>query len=120
MKVICQGEGKDVTLCLRGELDHHAARLAMKEIGRVVDTRLPMHCVLDFDGVEFMDSSGIAVVLNAHRRLRELGGALEVDHVPPQAGRVFTAAGVDKIVPIQLTIDNEQLTMKGSRKHDGI
>ena len=110
MKVVCQGEGRDITLCLLGELDHHAARLAMKEICRAVDTRLPMRCVLNFGGVEFMDSSGIAVVLNTHRRLRELGGALEVNHVPPQAGRVFTAAGIDKIVPIQLGNDHEQLS----------
>ena len=104
MKVLCLGEGKDIKLCLQGELDHHAARQAMKEIGQAVDTRLPVHCILDFDGVDFMDSSGIAVVLNAHRRMRELGGTLEVEHVPPQAGRVFSAAGVDKIVAIRLAI----------------
>jgi stage II sporulation protein AA (anti-sigma F factor antagonist) len=101
MRVLCQGEGKEITLSLRGELDHHAARQVLCEIGQAVDTRLPVRCILDFGGVEFMDSSGIAVVLNAYRRLRELGGALEVDRVPAQAGRVFTAAGVDKIVNIR-------------------
>jgi len=100
MKVICREEGKHVTLQLRGELDHHAARLTMREIGRAMDTRLPMRCVMDFSGVEFMDSSGIAVVLGAYRRMRELGGELEIQHVPPQAGRVFTASGLDKIVTI--------------------
>ena len=101
MKVLCQEEGKSITLSLRGELDHHAARPAMKEIIQALDTRLPRHCVLDFGGVDFMDSSGIAVVLNTHRRLQELGGALELDHVKPQAGRVFSAAGVDRIVNIR-------------------
>ena len=101
MKVLCQEEGKRVTLRLQGELDHHAAREVMSEIGRAVDTRLPLCCVMDFSGVEFMDSSGIAVVLGAYRRMQELGGALEIQHVPSQAGRVFLAAGVDRIVPMQ-------------------
>jgi len=101
MKVVCQEEGKLVTLQLQGELDHHAARTVMGEIGRAVDTRLPLRCVMDFSGVEFMDSSGIAVVLGAYRRMRELGGGLEIKHVPPQADRVFTAGGVNKIVPIE-------------------
>lgn len=100
MKVICREEGKSITLFLHGDLDHHAARQVIVEIGRAIDTRLPVSCVLDMQNVEFMDSSGIAVVLGAHRRMRELGGTLEVRHVPVQAERVFHAASIEKIVTI--------------------
>jgi stage II sporulation protein AA (anti-sigma F factor antagonist) len=101
MQIVCRGEGKDITLALRGDLDHHAARQAIREIGQAVDTRLPLRCVMDFSGVDFMDSSGIAVVLGAHRRMRELGGELTVEQAPPLAWRVFRAAGIDKLVPIR-------------------
>jgi stage II sporulation protein AA (anti-sigma F factor antagonist) len=101
MQIICQGEGKDITLALRGDLDQHAARQAIREIGLAIDTRLPLGCVMDLSGVDFMDSSGIAVVLGVYRRMKELGGTLNVERVPPQAWRVFRAAGVDKLVPVR-------------------
>ena len=49
----------------------------------------------------FMDSSGIAVLLRAYRRLGELGGAVKVVHVPAQAGKVLRAAGLDKLMEFE-------------------
>ena len=46
----------------------------------------------------FMDSSGIAVLLRAYRRLGALGGEVRVHNVPPQAARVLRAAGLDKLI----------------------
>ena len=48
-----------------------------------------------------MDSSGIAVVLRAHRRMAALGGSLIVTGVPAQARKVFDAAGVPRLVTMQ-------------------
>ena len=45
-----------------------------------------------------MDSSGIAVLLRAYRRMAELGGALTVANVPPQALKVLRAAGLERII----------------------
>ena len=56
---------------------------------------------LDLEGVTFMDSSGIAVLLRAYRRLGELGGAVKVVHVPAQAGKVLRAAGLDKLMEFE-------------------
>jgi stage II sporulation protein AA (anti-sigma F factor antagonist) len=56
---------------------------------------------MDLSGVSFMDSSGIAVVLRAHRRMAALGGSLIVTGVPAQARKVFDAAGVPRLVTMQ-------------------
>ena len=48
----------------------------------------------------FMDSSGIAVLLRADRRMRETEGHVEVVGVPVQAGRVLQAAGLHKLIPM--------------------
>ena len=53
---------------------------------------------LDFSGLEFMDSSGIAVLLRAHRQMCRLEGELRVVNVPPQAKRVFQAAGLSRVI----------------------
>ena len=91
-----QGE---LTVYLAGELDHHAAREAMQQVGRLIDAYLPRSCCLELSGLQFMDSSGIAVVLNAWRHMQRLGGTLCVEQVPKQAARVLRMAGVPALVP---------------------
>ena len=89
-----------VTLCLHGELDHHAAQNILIQIGELIDGRRPERFVLDMGGVSFMDSSGIAVILGAFRRMDEIQGEFQVMKVNAQARRVLTAAGIDRVISL--------------------
>ena len=99
MAVTCTGEGRVLRAAISGEVDHHRARAIMEELSRQIDLELPRSLTLE--GVTFMDSSGIAVLLRAYRRLGELGGAVKVVHVPAQAGKVLRAAGLDKLMEFE-------------------
>lgn len=101
MEVISSGEGRELMLTLRGELDHHAAKEAMRKLEWELDAALPDKLTLDFSGVSFMDSSGIAVVVRALKRMRAMGGSAAIRNVPPQAKKVFTAAGIFRIIPLE-------------------
>ncbi len=98
MAVISAGTDRDLTLSVTGEVDHHAAAGIMAELERQVEERLPRRLTLDLGGVTFMDSSGIAVVLRAHRRVGALGGSLTVRAVPDQAAKVLRAAGLERMI----------------------
>ena len=99
MEVISSGEGRELTLTLRGELDHHAAKEAMRNLEWELDAALQSKLTLDFAGVSCMDSSGI--VMRALKRMRAMGGSAAIKNVPPQAKKVFTAAGIFRIVPLE-------------------
>ena len=99
--VFTKDAGRELTLTLRGELDHHGARDVMQRMELALDAALPLRLVLDFSGVCFMDSSGIAVVMRAQKRMRALGGSAVLRQVPPQAKRVFDTAGIFRIVPLE-------------------
>ena len=101
MAVTCTGEDRALTLHLSGEVDHHGAREMMAELERCVDAALPRALTLDLGGVSFMDSSGIAVLLRAYKRLDELGGAVTVTNVPAQAARVLKAAGLNRLMKFE-------------------
>lgn len=101
MPVSCLEEGRALTAQVTGEIDHHAARMLMTELGRRVDAAMPRELTLDLGGVSFMDSSGIAVVLRSWKRMRQLGGSMALQNVPPQAAKVLKAAGVDKLLPFE-------------------
>ena len=70
----------------------------MEELDRRIDLVQPRELTLDLGGLTFTDSSGIAVLLRAHRRMGQVRGAMRVVNTPDQAGRVFKAAGLERII----------------------
>ena len=99
MPVSCMETGQTLTAKIAGEVDHHAAKDLMAQLGREIDAALPQSLELDLGGVSFMDSSGIAVVLRSYKRMKELGGGMTLRQVPRHAAKVLRAAGVDKLIP---------------------
>ena len=92
---------RTVTVALGGELDHHTLRTITREIDGIIDLYLPKMLVLDMQGVRFMDSSGIALIIKAVRRLAELDGTVTLRRVPTNAMKIFTMAGVIRLVRIE-------------------
>lgn len=90
-----------LTIILTGEIDHHCAKDFMQCITARIEAYTPSVCVLDFKEVSFMDSSGIAVVINALRNMKKIDGILEISDLNQQPLKVFRASGVDKLVHIK-------------------
>jgi len=90
-----------LTLVLSGEIDHHRAKELIRTVEGKIEAYLPKECILDFSDVGFMDSSGIAVVINALRIVNRLEGKLYLSGIAEQPMRVFRTAGIDKLVQIK-------------------
>ena len=90
-----------LTIALTGEIDHHCAKAYIDKIAAKIEAYTPSECILDFSEVTFMDSSGIAVVINAMRRMTQIEGKLVLAGLGEQPLRVFHASGIDKLVHIK-------------------
>ena len=101
MEIRTKSADRNLLLELSGELDHHGARTALRELEEALDAALPRKLVLDLSGITFMDSSGIALILRAQQKMQLLDGSLLVRGVPPQARRVLDAAGISRFVTIK-------------------
>ena len=101
MEMQVKSADRNLLLELSGELDHHGAKNALRELELAVDAALPRLLVLDLTGVTFMDSSGIALILRAQQRMQLLDGSVLVRNVPSQARRVLDAAGIGRLVTSQ-------------------
>ena len=101
MELQVKCENRCVRIYLRGELDHHAAKELMARLQREMEILLPLQLTLDFEGVSFMDSSGIAVVVRAARWMKESGGTIKLSRIPVQAKKVFDAAGVSRMMEME-------------------
>ena len=94
-------ENGNLTVALTGEIDHHCARNCIRSIAGKIEAYTPEVCILDFQDVSFMDSSGIAVVINALRAMAQIEGKLLLTGISKQPMRVFRASGIDKLVEIK-------------------
>lgn len=94
MPVTIEVNGNTMTARLSGELDHHHTQKLREEIDRSVQKEHPNRLILNFAGVEFMDSSGIGLVLGRYRLMQEREGSLVLCAMPPHIRRVMQVAGI--------------------------
>ncbi len=94
-------ENNRLTIALNGEIDHHRARAYIDTIAAKIEAYTPDDCILDFSEVSFVDSSGIAVVINTMRRMAQIEGNLYLTGLGEQPMKVFRTSGIDKLVHIK-------------------
>ena len=88
---------------LKGEIDHHNAKSLRTELDHYIVTVQPERFAIDFGGITFMDSSGIAVIIKVSRRMRTLGGRAWIEDPARQPQRVIDASGIDRLVPVAMS-----------------
>ena len=90
-----------LTVALTGEIDHHRARNYIDRIRAKIEAYTPTECILDFSEVTFVDSSGIAVVINSMRFMAQIEGTLTLTGIGEQPMKVFKMSGIDRLVKIR-------------------
>jgi len=87
-----------VVLTLRGELDLVSADEVGARLDALRGAGEPV--LLDLDALEFMDSSGLRVVLNAAEASDASGWPFSLTHGPEQVRRLFESTCVTGRLPI--------------------
>ncbi|MBQ9737381.1 MAG: anti-sigma F factor antagonist [Clostridia bacterium] len=90
--------GTTLIVKIDGEIDHHTASILRSEIDRELNLRHIVNLVLDFDGVTFMDSSGIGVIAGRYKEIQARGGRVMVIRVKPQVDKILEISGLKKIL----------------------
>ncbi len=92
-------DGDRLTVQMQGELDHYCAQSVRRELDGLLAADDTIRClVLDFANLNFMDSSGIGVILGRYRVMRDRGGSLWVTRMNPHIARIFHMSGMDRII----------------------
>ena len=86
---------------IQGEIDHHCAAAVAKTIDFKIRRHRPVLLILDFGGVSFMDSSGLAVVMGRRKLMNSIDGRLEIRHLCGSAKKIFEMAHLERYVTIQ-------------------
>lgn len=83
------------------ELDHHVAQQLCKELDMLVDAFAITLLELNFAQTEFMDSSGIGVIIGRNKTMQFRGGKLTASNMCERVLNIFKATGLQKIVEIK-------------------
>jgi anti-sigma B factor antagonist len=89
---------------IRGDVDAHTApelRAHLLDLLRGGDR----HLVVNLDGVEFMDSSGLGVLVAVRRRLQSNDGLLRVVCSREPILKVLRITALDRAFPIHNSVD---------------
>ena len=87
-----------VVLVLRGELDLVSAEQVGARLDELRAAGEPV--LLDLDALDFMDSSGLRMVLNAAEASDSSGWRFSLTHGPEQVQRLFESTRVTERLPI--------------------
>lgn len=89
-----------LTAKIVGEIDHHSAKTLREKIDGEVCYRRPEKLIVDFSGVEFMDSSGLGLLLGRMKTAESLGCSFTLKDPSERIVRLLELAGADRLFHI--------------------
>ena len=110
LKVSCRSQGDHTIMSVAGEIDLYTAPRLHTELVTALADGGPVRIVVDMSKVEFCDSTGMNVLLAAHRRAREGGGDLELAGPRPAIRKVLQVTGLESV----FTVLDDPATVAGS------
>lgn len=92
--------GEQLKIKLRGEIDHHSAVSVRSSIDDMIRRFRPSTLVIDMSAVDFMDSSGLGLIMGRYAVMKELGGKVSVADPTPATEKIMRLAGMERILEI--------------------
>lgn len=85
---------------LPAEIDHYQAGSISQEADEFLLRPDVSHVVFDFENTEFMDSSGIGIIMGRYKKVTPLGGKIYAINVGRQIRRILDVSGMSRLVEV--------------------
>ncbi|MDD3362559.1 MAG: anti-sigma factor antagonist [Hespellia sp.] len=89
-----------LTIFLPKEIDHHNAEDMRETADSIIKNQHVKYIIFDFDKTDFMDSSGIGVIMGRYRTIHYLGGEIWAVHTNERMKKILTMSGMTNILQI--------------------
>lgn len=109
MKVNYNALDKLLIMQITEEIDHHISERIRDRADFEIQKYMPKKIILDFERVNFMDSSGIGMLIGRYKTATMFGSTINMINVKPNIKKVFEMAGVLKLIPIIEEIGGENI-----------
>lgn len=109
-------DGGTLIARLSGELDHHGAVAVRSLIDSQIMQHKPKKTVLELSGLDFMDSSGIGLIMGRYALIERLGGEFSVLSPNERILKIFKLAGLERLVKIEGQAEAKHQKRKGEKR----
>ena len=92
-------------LPLDGEIDLHVSPEVAKSLGSMIENK-PKQLVVDLTKVTYLDSSGLAVLIEGMQNVQKYGGRFRLAGVQEDVKHVFDIARLDQVFEIYPDVDS--------------
>ena len=92
-------EDKLLIFKVTSEIDDHSVQEIRRKADYEMERYMPRKVVFDFDGVTFMDSAGIGLVIGRYKFANMIGAKLGVSNLTASVKRIFDMSGILKLIP---------------------
>jgi len=89
---------------VHGEIDAYTSPQLRSKLREVID-RGSLDLLIDLEGVGFMDSTGLGVLIGALKRLRERDGRVALVVTRPPLLRILRITGLDQVFTLYESLD---------------
>ena len=96
--------GPWTVLGLEGEIDLYTAPKLKEQISELIGSERS-RIVVDLSRVEFLDSTGLGVLIGGLKRARERGGELALAGPTEPVRKVLSITGLDKVFSLHDSVD---------------
>ena len=103
-----RNEGK-LTVTMPKEVDHHCANQIRMEADLLIDTYHVRKLIFGFSHTEFMDSSGIGVIIGRSRNMGFTGGQVIAENMSQRVEQIFRVAGLNKLITVIPSKEKEEV-----------
>ena len=97
-------EGDKTVVSVGGEIDVYTAPKLREQIVSLVEEG-HYHLVIDMEDVEFLDSTGLGVLVGGLKRVRAHEGSLRLVCTQERILKIFRITGLTKVFPIHGTVE---------------
>lgn len=97
------GDGATI-VAVQGEIDVYTAPKLRDKITELVGDGA-YHLVIDMEGVEFLDSTGLGVLVGGLKRVRAHEGSLRLVCTQERILKIFRITGLTKVFPIHNSVE---------------
>jgi len=101
MEIISHVKDGILYVKLSGDIDHHSAKSVRDAVDDLMRRNNPAELELDLSAIEFMDSSGLGLVLGRYKKQTDMGGNMRIINPTRRVMQILQLAGVEKIIKIE-------------------
>lgn len=95
--VIFSEDSGVLTAHIQCDVDHHTAKPMREKIDRRLFESKPHTLVIDFSKVEFMDSSGLGLILGRVEKAAALNAEVILTGVSPRLMKLISLSGIERV-----------------------